>query len=87
MAEDTTEPVETDPIDQYTQQMRVVSRRGTSEYDSLEAAAAIAVLREVLIAEAEARHEANEAGDAWARSTRSLRGTLTPGAGQWRSFS
>lgn len=66
--------------------LRVVSRHGTSERDAEDQAAALAVLSEVLIEEAEARHEADNAADHWGQSARALRSPLTPGVGAWRGF-
>lgn len=76
-----------DPIDAFTSAMKVVSRHGSTERDAEDQAAAIAVLREVLIEEAEQRHDASQGVDHWAASARGLRAPLSVGPGQWRGFS
>lgn len=81
------EPEEVDPIDAFTSAMRVVSRHGSTARDVEEQAAAIAVLREVLVEEAEQRHDAENATDHWMQNARGLRTPLSVGPGQWRGFS
>ena len=81
------EPQEVDPIDAFTNAMKVVSRHASSERDAEDQAAAIAVLREVLIEEAEQRHDASQGADHWAASARGLRPPLSVGPGQWRGYS
>ena len=66
--------------------LRVVSRHGATERDAEEQAAALAVLAEVLVEEADARHDAGNSADHWGRSARALRSPLTPGVGAWRGF-
>ncbi|MCU1441420.1 MAG: hypothetical protein JWP85_2417 [Rhodoglobus sp.] len=64
--------------------LRIISPGATPE----EIAAVTAVLRAAL-EELAAAHERNGAPvvSAWQRSQRPIRGTVTPGAGAWRSFS
>ncbi|MDR6612376.1 acyl-CoA carboxylase epsilon subunit [Leifsonia sp. 1010] len=66
-------------------QLRFVTRGVTAE----EIAAVTAVLTAAAAEQAAAGRKARaERGpDAWARTQRSLRGELRPGAGAWRSFS
>jgi hypothetical protein len=56
--------------------------------DAIETAAVSAVLAGVLeeLAEEQGRRQLASVS-AWQRSQRSVRGTLTPGQGQWRGFS
>ena len=64
-------------------ELRIVSRNVTAD----EVAAVTAVLHGAL-EELAASEEANAGRrvSAWERSQRAVRGTLSPGAGKWRSF-
>jgi hypothetical protein len=64
--------------------LRILSRNVTDA----DAAAVTAVLRASLAElAADLEQEGAAAPSAWRRSQRSIRGTLTPGRGAWRSFS
>lgn len=66
--------------------LRVVSRHGSTDRDAEDQAAALTVLSEFLVEEAEARHDADNAADHWSQSARALRTRITPGVGAWRGF-
>jgi len=69
--------------DSPTPELRIVSKNATDE----EIAAVTAVLQSALeeLADAEAAGSGARVS-AWARSQRPIRGTITPGAGNWRGF-
>ena len=77
---------EVDPIDAFTSAMKVVSRHGSTERDAEDQAAAIAVLREVLVEESTQRNELGSSMSNWTDPALRLRQPIAVGTGDWYQF-